>query len=133
MGTNWRPKLPSECDYDSELEVILSSPCKIERCINLFCWIQRCQMFIDGNKRVANLVANKEMIRLGQGIIAIPVDLIGIYQEKLIRYYESGNNDDLKKFIYENCIDDVKKNASNLLTLIFLNDILIALVVLGPF
>ena len=64
-------------------------------------------MFIDGNKRVANLVANKEMIRLGQGIIAIPVDLIGIYQEKLIRYYESGNNDDLKKFIYENCIDDV--------------------------
>ena len=48
-------------------------------------------MFLDGNKRVANLAANKEMIKNGQGIISIPVDKIGEYFTKLINYYETNN------------------------------------------
>lgn len=106
-GTSWRPKLPSECDYDEELKEILSNKNKLERCIDLFCWLQRSQMFLDGNKRVANLVANKEMIKNGQGIIAVPVEEIGNYLTKLIKYYESGDNTNLKQWIYENCIDGV--------------------------
>ena len=106
-GTSWRPKLPSECDYDKELKEILSNENKLERCIDLFCWIQRCQMFLDGKKLVANLVANKEMIKNGQGIIAVPVEEIGNYLTKLIEYYESGDNTNLKQWIYENCIDGV--------------------------
>lgn len=106
-GTSWRPKLPSECDYDKELKEILSNKNKLDRCIDLFCWIQRSQMFLDGNKRVANLIANKEMIKNGQGIIAVPVEEIGNYLTKLIEYYESGDNTNLKQWIYENCIDGV--------------------------
>ena len=106
-GTSWRPKLPSECDYDKELKEILNNKNKLEKCIDLFCWIQRCQMFLDGNKRVANLVANKEMIKNGQGIIAVPVEKIGNYLTKLTLYYESGDNTKLKEWIYENCIDGV--------------------------
>ncbi len=68
-GTSWRPKLPSECDYEKELSELLLIPNDLERCISIFCWIQRSQMFLDGNKRVANLVANKEMIKYGQGIL----------------------------------------------------------------
>ena len=106
-GTSWRPKLPSECNYDEELKEILNNKNKLERCIDLFCWIQRCQMFLDGNKRVANLVANKEMIKNGQGIIAVPVEEIGNYLTKLTLYYESGDNTKLKEWIYDNCIDGV--------------------------
>ena len=106
-GTSWRPKLPSEWDYDEELKEILSNKNKLERCIDLFCWLQRSQMFLDGNKRVANLVANKEMIKNGQGIIAVPVEEIGNYLTKLIEYYESGDNTKLKEWLYENCIDGV--------------------------
>ena len=106
-GTSWRPKLPSECDYDKELKEILSNKNKLERCIDLFCWIQRSQMFLDGNKRVANLVANKEMIKNGQGIIAVPVEEIGNYLTKLTLYYESGDNTKLEEWLYENCIDGV--------------------------
>ena len=106
-GTSWRPKLPSECDYDKELKEILSNKNKLERCIDLFCWIQRSQMFLDGKKLVANLIANKEMIKNGQGIIAVPVLEIGNYLTKLIEYYESGDNTNLKQWIYENCIDGV--------------------------
>lgn len=107
-GTSWRPKMPEECDYESELKVILDNENKLESCIDLFCWIQRCQMFLDGNKRVANLVANKEMIRNGKGIISIPVEKIGEYFTKLIAYYETGDNTELKNWIYNNCIDGIE-------------------------
>lgn len=107
MGTNWRPKLPSECDYESELKEILSIPGELDRCISIFCWIQRSQMFLDGNKRVANLIANKEMIKYGQGILAVPVEKIGKYLTKLIHYYETNDMTDLKKWIYDNCIDGI--------------------------
>ena len=106
-GTSWRPKLPSECDYEKELNDILSISNELDRCISLFCWIQRSQMFLDGNKRVANLVANKEMIKNGQGIIAIPIEKIGDYFTKLINYYESNDLTDIKTWIYNNCIDGI--------------------------
>ena len=64
-------------------------------------------MFLDDKKLVANLVANKEMIKNGQGIIAVPVEEIGNYLTRLIKYYETGNNTELKEWIYENCIDGV--------------------------
>ena len=64
-------------------------------------------MFLDGNKRVANLIANKEMIKHGQGIIAIPVEKIGEYFTKLIHYYETNDMQEIKEWIYIHCIDGV--------------------------
>ena len=106
-GTSWRPKLPSECDYEAELKDILNNDDKQDMAINLFCWIQRSQMFQDGNKRVANLIANKDFIRNGLGIINVPVELIGSYFTELIKYYETGDNTSIKKFIIDNCIDGI--------------------------
>lgn len=106
-GTSWRPKLPSECNYDEELNKILKIENKLDMCIELFCWLQRSQMFLDGNKRVANLIANKEMIKNGQGIIGVPVKEIGTYFTKLIEYYETGDNRELKKWLYETSLDGI--------------------------
>ena len=106
-GTSWRPKLPSECNYDNELAEIKKIGNPLDRCITLFCWIQRSQMFKDGNKRVANLVANKEMIKNGQGIIAVPVEKIGEYFTVLIDFYETNDYKKIKQWIYDNCIDGV--------------------------
>ena len=104
-GTNYRPKLPRECNYDDELKNIMNIDSVIDRCITLFLWIQRSQMFLDGNKRVANLVANKEMIKNGMGILAVPVKKIGEYFTLLINFYETNDYTEIKKWIYENCID----------------------------
>ena len=104
-GTNYRPKLPRECNYDNELKNIMNIDSAIDRCITLFLWIQRSQMFLDGNKRVANLVANKEMIKNGMGILAVPVEKIGEYFTLLINFYETNDYTEIKKWIYENCID----------------------------
>ena len=106
-GTSYRPKLPNECDYDKELNEIMNISEKLDRCITLFLWIQRSQMFLDGNKRVANLVANKEMIKNGMGIIAVPVEKIGEYFTKLIKFYETNDYTEIKEWIYNNCMDGV--------------------------
>ena len=107
-GTSYRPKLPSECNYDEELKNIMKIDNSLDRCITLFLWIQRSQMFLDGNKRVANLIANKEMIKNGQGILAVPVEKIGEYFTILIDFYETNNYTNIKKWIYDNCIDGVE-------------------------
>lgn len=106
-GTSWRPKLPIECNYEKELKDIMSISNDLDRCISLFCWIQRSQMFLDGNKIVANLVANKEMIRYGQGIIAVPVEKIGEYFVLLINYYETNDMTYIKEWIRNNCVDGI--------------------------
>ena len=106
-GTSWRPKLPIECNYEKELKDIMSISNDLDRCISLFCWIQRSQMFLDGNKRVANLVANKEMRRYGQGIIAVPVEKIGEYFVLLINYYETNDMTCIKEWIRNNCVDGI--------------------------
>lgn len=107
-GTSYRPKLPSECNYDKELNDIMKVEHSLDRGITLFLWIQRSQMFLDGNKRVANLVANKEIIKNGLGILAVPVEKIGEYFTILIEFYETNDYTNIKKWIYDNCIDGVE-------------------------
>ena len=68
-------------------------------------WVMRRQMFIDGNKRVAMLFANKIMIDNGCGIISISQNIQSVFFEKLIKFYETGNNSDLKQWIYDNCME----------------------------
>lgn len=107
-GTSYRPKLPSECNYDKELNDIMKIEDSLDKSITLFLWIQRSQMFLDGNKRVANLVANKEMIKNGLGILAVPVEKIGEYFTILIEFYETNDYTNIKKWIYDNCIDGIE-------------------------
>ena len=70
----------------------------------------RRQMFIDGNKRVAMLFANKIMIDNGCGIITIAQDDQETFYEKIIKYYENGDMLDLKQWIYEQWIDGIDLN-----------------------
>lgn len=106
-GTNYRPKLPIECNYEEELNNIMQIDDGLDRAITLFLWLQYSQMFLDGNKRVANLVANKEMIRNGLGLIAVPVEKISEYFTMLIEFYETNDYTNITKWIYDNCLDGV--------------------------
>ena len=67
------------------------------------------QYFNDGNKRTAMLVANHELIKNGKGIISIAEEFKNEFGEKLIAYYENEEKiEELKKFIYNNCIDGME-------------------------
>lgn len=105
-GTNWRPVIPNEDDVKKSLDSILcSNSTTTEKAINLMLYIMRSQLFMDGNKRTAQIVANKVMISSGVGIICIPVDKQSNFIELLIEYYESNNSDVISNFIYDYCID----------------------------
>lgn len=108
-GTSWKPQFPVESQIKEELEQLLNQPekSKTEIAIEVMLWIMRRQMFIDGNKRVGMLFANKIMIDNGCGIITIAQENQQTFFKKLINYYESGDNTDLKQWIYETSIDGI--------------------------
>lgn len=108
-GTSFKPQFPIESQIKEELVEILNQEEKIktEIAIESMLYIMRRQMFIDGNKRVAMLFANKIMIDNGYGIITIAKEYQEEFYTKLIKYYESSNMLELKNFIYTYCIDGI--------------------------
>ena len=104
-----KPSFPIESQIKEELQDLLNQPAKskTEIAIETMLYIMRKQMFIDGNKRVAMLFANKIMIDNGCGIITIAQEDQAVFYEKLMKYYESGNMLDLKEWIYEHSIDGI--------------------------
>ncbi len=111
-GNSWKPQFPIESKIKEELVTVLNQPekTKTEIAIEIMLWIMRRQMFIDGNKRVGMLFANKIMIDNGCGIITISQENQPTFFEKLIKFYESGDNTDLKQWIYETSIDGIEFN-----------------------
>lgn len=81
---------------------------KTEIAIEIMLAVMRRQIFIDGNKRVAMLFANKIMIDNGCGIITIAQEDQEVFYEKLIKFYETGDMLDLKEWIYETSIDGME-------------------------
>ena len=111
-GTNWKPQFPTESQIEEELERLLNqeNKTKTEIALEVMLWIMRKQMFIDGNKRVGMLFANKIMIDNGCGIITISQENQPTFFEKLIKFYESSDNTDLKQWLYETSIDGIDLN-----------------------
>ena len=111
-GTSWKLQFPIESQIKEELERLLNQPekTKTEIAIESMLWIMRRQMFIDGNKMVGMLFANKIMIDNGCGIITISQENQRAFFEKLIKFYEMGDNTDLKEWIYKTSIDGIDLN-----------------------
>ena len=111
-GTSWKSDFPIESQIKEELDRLLNQPhkTKTEIAIEIMLWIMRKQMFIDGNKRVAMLFANKMMIDEGCGIITISQENQPMFFEKLINFYETGDGADLKEWIYQTSIDGIDLN-----------------------
>lgn len=103
-GTSWEPEMPHTgiiMDSINEIEEIED----IElRALKYFCYITRTQMFIDGNKRVAQLMTNKVLIENNIGIFQIPIEKLEEFKGILIEYYETGNDTIIIDFMKEYCI-----------------------------
>ena len=112
-GTKWQPQLPFEFDVRNEMVNILQIESPTERSITLMLWAKRRQVFMDGNKRTALIIANKEMIENGCGIISVSEENIFKYRDLLVEFYETNNMEKIKKFVYENCIDGIAFNSNS--------------------
>ena len=103
-GTSWEPEIPHTgiiMDSMNEIEQIEDSEL---RALKYFCYIARTQMFIDGNKRVAQLMANKVLIENNIGIFQIPIEKLEEFKEMLIEFYETADDVKIIGFMREYCI-----------------------------
>ena len=106
-GTDWRPEMPNVEKIHKELKALNEIECVTDRAISIGLYVMRSQMFKDGNKRVGSFAINKILIKNGKGIFNVPVKLDGVFKQKLVDYYESNDNRELKKWIVENCLDGI--------------------------
>lgn len=107
-GTSWEPEMPHTGILTAtidELEKISDIELKA---LKYFCFVTRAQMFIDGNKRVAQLIANKILIENNIGIFQIPIEKLEEFKTLLIAFYESDDDSEIICFMKTFCIKRVR-------------------------
>ena len=103
-GTDYVPEIPDPYTVNNTIrDIVEEKKTFIERGLDLYCYLMRTQVFLDGNKRSANLLCNQFLLRHGQGIFSIRPERNDEFLKKLVAYYESGDPTDLKIYLYENC------------------------------
>lgn len=107
-GTDYVPPIPQQTDAEQALQTILDTDTSAtEKALQAFIWGTRAQLFWDGNKRTSMTVANKILISAGAGIMTITDKHMERFNEQLLHYYDTGNGEPLKQFIYDNCIQGI--------------------------
>lgn len=107
-GTSWEPEIPhTGIIMDSIKEIDQIDDIEL-KALKYFCYIARTQMFIDGNKRVAQLMANKVLIENNIGIFQIPIEKLEEFKSILIAFYETGDDTKIIGFMKEYCIRRIK-------------------------
>lgn len=107
-GTSWEPDIPDTADIINRLNDISMIENTEQRALNYFCYTARAQLFPDGNKRVAQLIANKVLIENNVGIFQIPIERLEAFRTLLIQYYETDDNKNIIDFMSEYCIKRVR-------------------------
>ena len=108
-GTDYIPPIPDKGQVEYELQKIKEVESVTERAITLMMWLMKSQLFWDGNKRTAMIIANKELIKNGKGIISIPIEKIKEFNELLSDYYTNDRKVALQNFIYKYALYGIKE------------------------
>lgn len=106
-GTKWYPNIPIEAEVHAELDDLSKIKDKETYALKMFCYLVRKQIFVDGNKRVAQLMANKILIQNNIGIFQVDIDDQVEFTRLLISYYETNNDKEITKFMRNRCIKRV--------------------------
>lgn len=132
-GTSYIPPLPVELTVKEEIQKILSkssveagaagssntdaknntllpaatssanSEAVIDTAIQLCLYCMRTQVFNDGNKRAAIILANHFLIAHGQGILVIPSVHVPEFKKLLVHFYETNDAEEIEMFLKEHC------------------------------
>ena len=109
-GTDYEPPVPEKKKATDELNGILNDA-KIsatDKALKAFTWGARGQFFWDGNKRTSLLLANKILASSGAGILTITDKYMEQFNSLSLSYYNTGNDAELKQFLYDNAIHGIR-------------------------
>ncbi len=108
-GTDYMPPVPTVETVTGELEAILNADTTVtEKALTAFCWGARGQFFWDGNKRTSLTLANKLLVAAGAGIMTVTDTHMERFNTLLLDFYNTGNSEALKTFLYENAIQGIE-------------------------
>lgn len=107
-GTDYVPPVTAEDQARIELESILNTDTTATaKALEAFVWGARGQFFWDGNKRTSMTLANKILISAGAGFLTITDKHMEQFNALLVEYYNTGDSEKLKDFLYENTIQGI--------------------------
>lgn len=107
-GTDYLPPVPVEDQARAELGSILNADVSATtKALKAFVWGTRGQFFWDGNKRTSMTLANKILISAGAGFLTITDRHMEEFNMLLLDYYNTGESEKLKNFLYGNCIQGI--------------------------
>lgn len=107
-GTDYMPPIPAEDQTRAELDAILTADTTATaKALEAFVWGARGQFFWDGNKRTSMTLANKILISAGAGFLTITDRHMEQFNTLLLDYYNTGESESLKDFLYENTIQGI--------------------------
>ena len=109
-GTDYLPPIPEFSSVEGQLAALLASAdtTATEKALNAFVWGARGQFFWDGNKRTSLTIANKILLEAGAGILTITDKHMEQFNGLLLDYYNNGEPEALKLFLYENAIQGLE-------------------------
>lgn len=70
-GTSYIPPIPDQWVVQDKLRELDITQDAVDKALEYFCYVAKSQSFVDGNKRVAQLICNKILIENGIGILSI--------------------------------------------------------------
>lgn len=104
-GTNYVPPVPNENEVLKQFnEIMCMDTTATEKALTAFAWGARSQLFWDGNKRTSLTLANKILLQAGAGMLTISEKNMEQFNTLLVEYYNSGDMEHLKVFMYDNAI-----------------------------
>ena len=107
-GTDYLPPVPSVETVAAELaEILTADTTATAKALEAFVWGARGQFFWDGNKRTSMTLANKILIAAGAGFLTITDRHMEQFNTLLVEYYNTGDSEALKDFLYENTIQGI--------------------------
>ena len=108
-GTDYIPPIPAlEAVRDELGQILGTDTTATERALTAFVWGARGQFFWDGNKRTSLILANKILLEAGSGMLTITDRHMERFNSLLLDYYNTGDAGELKRFLYENCIQGIE-------------------------
>lgn len=103
-GTSYVPPIPEEYLVKEELARLLKGKEEaIDKAISLCLYCMKTQIFVDGNKRTAVILACHYLITQGAGLLVIPEKRVPEFKQLLVNYYEGKGEDAIRNFLKEKC------------------------------
>lgn len=101
-GTKYTPPLALVLnDHFKQMMDNYNTVGDMDSVMDLFLDTARNQYFNDGNKRTGQLVMNGALMMRGHAPFTFAPDADASFREKLLNFYETGEKNDMRQFIYD--------------------------------